>query len=258
MSTNIETIDYDRLKALLQNPFAINQKLGLMLIKSIARPIQDRALEVLLSNSVDKLKWCIEYELSDQIKMIAIKKSWVDIRIIGQFKELEYLYLTDQVYWATFEQAFAKLAKLQTLSLARNHLVKLPKSIFELNSLKKIYLNENRLLKLPANIMVFKELEYLNLANNRLKQLPTQVSSLRNLKTLNLAGNYLTKLPDSIGNLTNLRKLVLSNNKLQIIPLSIMRAKQLESLYLYQNPVCKNSELMEALQTCLPNTDIRF
>lgn len=258
MSTTIDLIDYDRIKTLLQNPFALNQQLGLMLIKSINTPIEDRVLKLLMTNSIDKLKWCIEYKLIDKIKIIALKNVWIDARIIGQCVDVEYLYLTDQTYWGCFEHAFAQLSKLKTLSLAKNKLAKFPVSIFKLKNLKRLYLNGNHLLKLPASIMLSQKLEYLNLANNRLKNLPTQITSLRELQVLNLSGNYLTKLPDSIGCLTNLRKLMLSNNKLQIIPLSIMRAKQLETLYLYQNPVCKNSKLMEELQTCLPNTDIRF
>ncbi|MCP4438957.1 MAG: leucine-rich repeat domain-containing protein [Aureispira sp.] len=258
MSRTIETVDFDRLKNLLKNPFAINQQVALMLIKSMEETIQDYELKVLMTNSIDKIKWCIEYDLINKVKMIVLKDTWIDVRVIVKCVDTEYLYLTDNVHWSSFEGTLGNMTKLKTLSLARNRLAKFPVSILELKDLKKLYLNQNRLDRLPAGIMHMKGLKALNLSHNRFKKLPTQIIGLESLEELNLSNNRLTKLPNSIAALTNLRKLVLSNNKLQTIPLSIMRAKQLETLYLYQNPVCKNSQLLEDLQTCLPNTDIRF
>ncbi|WMX17520.1 hypothetical protein [Aureispira sp. CCB-E] len=273
-------IDFDRVKALLASPLEQNQRVGLALLNSIKIP-QDETLAELMTNSNDKLLWCIEFDLTEKVTIIKLEQGFSRRNIsLAPFVNLEKLYFNQQ-NWNRGQIPFATLKGIKTVSLTGHQLHEFPKNIRVLNQLETLYLGKNRFIKIPAEIGQLKMLRVLILSRNRLKSLPTHLFRLSRLNNLNLSNNHLTTIPRDIGLLQNLEILNVASNKLRDLPTSIGELRQLkilnlngnhleslpnqirnltqlETLHLRGNPIAKNKGLLNHLQRLLPNTSLLF
>ena len=283
MSTNYEL---SRAKVLLQSDYGVNQKIGVALVSSVGGPEQDTELKTLLSNSSQKLAWCLFYHLQTHIEQIYIKGAEYtgssDLKILEQFPNLTKVYITEKGYRGQnyFHKKEKMLPKLKVLSLARNEMG-FPSGVCYHTNLEKLYLNHNLIGKIPAEIHQLKqlkvlslshnrmhrvssylgclrELEILNLSHNYLKSFSGGVETLPKLEILNISHNYIQELPNWIHKMTNLKQLNIRQNKLSELPECIEQMTHLETLYLEGNPVCKDSRYMDYLEACLPNTIIKY
>ncbi|CAA6807661.1 MAG: Unknown protein [uncultured Aureispira sp.] len=273
-------LDFDSVKALLRSPLEQNQRVGLALLNPITIP-KDPELAELMTNSNDKLLWCIEFDLAEKVSLIKLDYGFSHRKIsLAPFINLEKLYLNKQ-HWNRGQIPFHALQKVTTLSLTGHQLSYFPHGINALKQLDSLYLGKNCFLKIPAQISRIHNLRVLILSRNRLKNIPTQLCQLSKLKNLNLSQNHLTtiprdigllkklelfnlsnnkltELPTNIGELRRLKSLNLSCNQLKSLPNSIRNLTQLEKLNLRGCPIAKNKGFINRLQSFLPNTDIQF
>lgn len=277
---NATDLDLDRVKALLNSPLEQNQRVGLALLNSIEIPKDDELAE-LMTNSNDKLLWCVEFDLAEKVSVIKLESGFGRRKIsLAPFVNLEKLYLNKQ-HWNRGQIPFHALENVKTLSLTGHQLGYFPHGINALKQLDTLYLGKNCFLKIPAQISRIHSLRVLILSRNRLKSIPTQlcrltrlsnlnlshnhltsiprdISLLKNLEILNLASNKLKELPTSIGELRQLKVLNLSSTQLKSLPNSIRNLTKLEKLNLKGSPVGKNKGFINRLQSWMPNTDIQF
>lgn len=273
-------LDFDRVKALLRSPLEQNQRVGLALLNSIGIP-KDAELAELMTNSNDKLLWCVEFDLAEKVSSIKLEYGFSRRDIsLTPFVNLEKLYLNKQ-NWNPRQISFRSLPQLKTLSITGHQLAFFPKNITLLKQLDTLYLGKNCFLKIPDQISKMHGLRVLILSRNRLKSIPTQLCQLSNLQNLNLshnhlttlprdigllkdleilnlASNKLTELPTSIGELRQLKILNLGCNQLKALPNSIRNLTQLEILNLKGNPIAKNKGFINRLHSMLPNAAIQF
>lgn len=277
---NATDLDFDRVKALLRSPLEQNQRVALALLNGIGIPKDDELAE-LMTNSNDKLLWCIEFDLADKVSLIKLDYGFSRRKIsLAPFLNLEKLYLNKQ-HWDRGQIPFHALQKVKTLSLTGHQLNYFPHGINALKQLDTLYLGKNCFLKIPAQISRIHSLRVLILSRNRLKNIPTQLCRLSRLTNLNLSHNHLTTIPRDIGLLKNLEILNVASNKLKELPTSIGELRQLkflnlsctqvnslpnsirnltqlEKLNLKGSPLAKNKGFINRLQSWLPNTDIQF
>ena len=113
------------------------------------------------------------------------------------------------------------IAGITQLSLSKNQLKKIPKSIGQLISLEALFLGHNQLTELPNSMSKLVNLIILNLFYNRFAELSESVCQLISLTHLTLSNNQISKITNSIGKLTTLHVLDLSNNLISTIPNTI-------------------------------------
>ncbi|MEM6429588.1 MAG: COR domain-containing protein [Deinococcota bacterium] len=106
------------------------------------------------------------------------------------------------------------LEHLRSISLWKNKITKLPKTIKKLTSLQSFDLNNVQLEELPDEIGYLSDLQRVDLSNNNLKVLPKTIKNLNNLKEFYIKGNSLSDLPNGIGNLDQLQELKINDNPL--------------------------------------------
>lgn len=267
---------------LLNNPFEVNQELGIAMLKSTINISKERKFwNELMTSSIQKLRFCLEYELEEEIELIqltdlSLSKS-SKVTIVERFPNLKQLKITNQSYpcfsWVI---KWAKLEKLDLLSLSHNRLGALHESMDGLTRLRSLYLSycrliklhslianwqnlrvlvlaHNRLRKLPTQLGALKKLEHLNLSNNQLEQLGGELGSLSRLRELHLKGNRLTALPHTIGKLHQLRYLQLAGNKIEKLP-NMEVLQDLRVLNVRGNPITQNWRAMKQLREQLPYT----
>lgn len=272
-------LDIDGVKALLNSPLEQNQRLGLAILCGFPIP-EEAPLRELMANSNDKLLWCLEFNLQEEVSIIKLEEGFARRKIsLAPFVNVEKLYVNQQ-HWNRRQIPFTSFKKLQTLSLTGLQLYEFPKALHRLEPLKNLYLGKNKLTKIPAQIANLEQLRVLVLSRNRLKSIPTHLFRLQRLYNLNLSNNHLTslprdlgllpeleilnlssnklkELPNSIGALKELRQLNLNSNQLSSLPNSIRDLKKLELLSLKGNPIIKNKGLINRLQTWMPHTTIQ-
>lgn len=113
---------------------------------------------------------------------------------IADFKALEYLDLSDNLFSSTLPPGLGKLESLKNLSLAGNNLSgSIPDSISGLTSVVSLDLSRNSFTgSLPASLTDLKSLVSLNLSNNGFtKRIPSGFEGVTTLKVLDLHQNKL-------------------------------------------------------------------
>ncbi|XP_059666497.1 LRR receptor-like serine/threonine-protein kinase GHR1 [Cornus florida] len=113
---------------------------------------------------------------------------------VGDFKNLEFLDVSNNLFFSSLPPAFGKLGSLRNLSLAGNNFSgPIPESIFGLTSLQTMDLSHNSFSgSLPSSITRLTSLVYLNLSLNRFtKKIPKGFEAMTNLQVLDLHGNML-------------------------------------------------------------------
>jgi len=235
--------NFDHIIALLEHPYEVNQELGIATLSAAGLPDSDnyrKKLKLRMANSLLKLQWCIEYQLTEVVEVIALQELRYDERsklnILEKFPNLKELSLPKNSY-INYEWIidWSKFQGLQKLSLRGNRLNSFPKGLQGLSNIRSLDLGKNRLLKLSAFCNSFPKLEQLNLSHNKLKKLPLQLGGLKTLKLLYVNHNYLTNLELDLKSLTKLEVLKLTANRFREIPAVIMELKALKELDLSAN-----------------------
>ncbi len=131
---------------------------------------------------------------------------------LGQFKNLEALFLNSNNLTTLSREMMGELQNLQGLFLPNNKLRSLDTKIGEFQKLRALDLTQNELTQLPGELSFLKNLEGLWLGNNKLTYLPAEIGNLNQLEILNISNNQLVRLPDSFKNLKSLERLHIEKN----------------------------------------------
>jgi len=132
-----------------------------------------------------------------------------------------------------------KLKNLETLNLAKNRIVSLPKELFELDLLEELYLDNNELVEIPNEIQNLKKLKKLSLTNNNIAEINKNILNLKLLQTLDFDYNKIFEIPDEIFKLKNLRRLSIGNNRILKVTKNISKLPLLEVLNLNNNTIAE-------------------
>ena len=159
---------------------------------------------------------------------------------IGNFQNLEWLYLYDNSLSGTIPLEIGNLEKLHTIHLGENNLSgTIPVELGNLQNLIEISLYKNNLSgEIPKEIGNLQGLYKIVLYDNNLTgSIPVEISNLQNLIRLSISINNLSGvIPSEIGNLQNLEFLSLSENNLSgSIPVEIGNLQSLEHISLRDN-----------------------
>ena len=96
---------------------------------------------------------------------------------------------------------------VQTLSVAGNRLTGLPEDFTGLRSLTSLSLAKNHLVKVFPEVFQLKQLKHLNLSINPGLEVPERFGELPNLQVLELTECGIKSLTSAIGNATSLTNL---------------------------------------------------
>ncbi|MEO6993763.1 MAG: ankyrin repeat domain-containing protein [Lacunisphaera sp.] len=128
------------------------------------------------------------------------------------------------IYWSelkTLPKDFARLARLEKLTLAnQNSLVVEPGSL-TLPRLTRLEIRHSRLTSLPLRFADVPILAELSVYDNHLAELPTGWFDARMLTSVFVAGNRLRRLPDDIGSAPRLNTIIAADNQLTDLPGSL-------------------------------------
>jgi uncharacterized repeat protein (TIGR02543 family) len=130
-----------------------------------------------------------------------------DISLIGQFKQLEELYLRENSI-----EDISPLSNLNNLEILdlRENLTSDISPLKNLTSLKELNLRENNVADISV-LAELKELEYLNIHSNREIKSITPIANLANLKTLIMRNVNVRNEVELLKNLKNLERLNIRN-----------------------------------------------
>jgi hypothetical protein len=130
--------------------------------------------------------------------------------------------------------SICKLTRLRVLNLLRNRLVALPPKIGLLSCLETLYVSSNRLEFLPQSFGALARLDRVEVNSNKLRSLPDSIGRLK-CHTLAANGNLITKLTPAVAAMANLTWLSLSDNRLESLPKELGDCSKLERLHLMGN-----------------------
>ncbi|XP_062510631.1 leucine-rich repeat protein lrrA-like [Corticium candelabrum] len=116
-----------------------------------------------------------------------------------------------------------------------NWLHSLPEEFGGLVSLERLWLDENKLNCLPQSFGSLSHLTFVDMCQNLLSELPDSFCNLSALVTLYLSRNQLSVLPPDFGKLSQLLEVRLDNNLLEMLPKSFEELTQLKTLDLFCN-----------------------
>ncbi|CAI9089606.1 OLC1v1024208C1 [Oldenlandia corymbosa var. corymbosa] len=119
---------------------------------------------------------------------------------IGDFKSLEYLDLSNNLFFSSLPTGIGNLGSLRNFSLAGNNFSgSIPDSISGLRSIQSMDLSHNSFSgELPSSLMKLMSLVYLNLSlNGFTKSIPKGFELMTNLEVLDLHGNMFDGKLDS-------------------------------------------------------------
>jgi len=147
--------------------------------------------------------------------------------------------------------------EIETLILADNDLTEISESIDRLQSLKTLDLGHNLLASLPNNLGHIPGLrDFLYLHDNHLAALPPSLANLKDLRYLNISENRFTEFPESIAGMTGLLELRATDNSIAYLPASIERLTRLRELHLRNNQLTALPEAIVGLKE-LRQLDLR-
>lgn len=105
-------------------------------------------------------------------------------------KSLELFFPESQV--TILHLDFQKFDRLETLTLSKSQIEKLPRSLKYLKNLKKLYIYGSQIREFPSELCTLTGLEELTIWRSRLSSLPSEISHLTKLTTMNLIENNLS------------------------------------------------------------------
>ncbi|XP_018400705.1 PREDICTED: leucine-rich repeat-containing protein 7 [Cyphomyrmex costatus] len=134
---------------------------------------------------------------------------------LTSYKNLAYIYLTDNFIQNIEEGAFAKQKYLEVLDISQNGCDTLPKSIFQLPYLRTLYLGNNKLSDSVFKVEVTSPIKLLQLTRNKLTKIPS-IGPQPTLVTLNVSENLITSVnTEDLAPFCSLKKLDLSRNMIK-------------------------------------------
>ncbi|XP_033215264.1 protein artichoke-like [Belonocnema kinseyi] len=175
---------------------------------------------------------------------------------ISQFKDLEFLSISNNEIFRLFDNAFEKITKLVSLNLSKNKITDISDTIYKnMYNLELLDLSDNQLEKV-SGVCELNNLRNLNLDRNLINVVNSEyICSSDSLKSLSLSGNGIETIPaDTFNKLTNLLELNLSDNKLAVFD---CQSTTLKNLLLSGNKFQTMENILLANQTFLHLLDIR-
>lgn len=148
--------------------------------------------------------------------------------------------------------AARRLAKIEKVLLAGNHLSSLPDNINVMTSLRRLNLADNNLSTLPVSFGQLDSLETIIFYKNRFTAVPDVIFNLKALVEMDFYYNHLDSVSEKIGTLTRLKRIYLSFNNLESLPESMKNLDQLKFLYVHHNRLT----ILPQWLTTLPNLTI--
>ena len=150
------------------------------------------------------------------------------------------------------------LTKLETLSLAGNHISAIPDGLFsKLKNLTSLTLCNNSLQVFPIEVCMLKKLDAIDLSGNKIHSIPDNLEDLQAIE-LNLNRNRLSNLPSSLCNCPRLKVLRVEENCLGIDAISkdLLAKSQIAVLAvdgnLFQMRELHDTEGYESVSICMP------
>jgi len=136
--------------------------------------------------------------------------------------------------------------RINSLSILRCGVKKLPAEINRLKLLTSLNLHGNNISKLPKGLFDLKYLVSLNCSSNKITSIPTEIYKLENLLYLDLSHNQIKELPLSLPLLSSLRDFNLYQNKIEYIPKEFFAFKNHIHVFNYTgNPLSDMPELLD-------------
>jgi len=133
----------------------------------------------------------------------------------------------------------SKLMSLQTLSLDKNRIMVLPKSLNSLSNLMNLDLSGNSVSALDAGLAQCSNLVSVSLASNHFTDIPSFLDKLKSLQSLDISSNRIDRVVRTgVWMLPKLAQLNLSSNLIGDIPAEVCLAQQLNSLQ-WENNRCR-------------------
>lgn len=139
--------------------------------------------------------------------------------------------ILDSLALADLHPDIGNLDFLWTLSLAKNHLTRLPPTLARIRHLSSLNADGNALTEVPVAIGSLRYLQFLKVSQNRLNALPDTVFSLSLLRKLAIAQNHFTELPTALGRLKMLEMLDIFGNPLSALPDAIGELPALQQIW---------------------------
>ncbi|XP_015928705.2 leucine-rich repeats and immunoglobulin-like domains protein 1 [Parasteatoda tepidariorum] len=148
----------------------------------------------------------------------------------------------------TFVERDSFPTTLVSLTLSKNYLRSLNKSVRNLPRLESLSIDDNRLIDVEGELDGLYSLKYLNLARNMIRNLGVSLRQLRNLEFLDLQYNSLHEIGTSLKHLSNLKSLNLSKNRLvHLNAIDFNKLSKLKHLDLAGNSIVFISEAFHPL-----------
>ena len=123
------------------------------------------------------------------------------------------------------------------LTLANNHLSRVPDSTFTLTQLRHLALTGNGITELPPAVGALRALLFLYVQHNALSTLPREMALLTNLRSLLVFSNQLRSVPRELGKLERLEVLSLRDNELAFLPAELDDLPSTTDVRLMGNPL---------------------
>ncbi|GAV75468.1 Pkinase domain-containing protein/LRR_1 domain-containing protein/LRRNT_2 domain-containing protein/LRR_6 domain-containing protein [Cephalotus follicularis] len=175
--------------------------------------------------------------------------------VFGKLKQLEGLYLHDNMFSGPIPSSLGNLTRLTRLFMEDNRFEgSIPPSLGDCQNLEELNMSSNNLDgTIPKQVISLSSLSVsLDISNNSLTgSIPFEVGVLNNLVELDLSKNKLSgQIPDSLGTCTSLLRLLLQENVLSgTIPQSLQALRGIEEIDVSRNNL--SGEIPEFLSKLL-------
>lgn len=145
-------------------------------------------------------------------------------------------------------RSIRKLKHLNSLNLENNQIKHIPRFIKRMDSLKEFNLNHNELRLNRRSIKRLAHIETVSLGGNKLNRLPKNIGKLYGTKSLNLGKNGISSLPESFKKLQKLEQIIFYENKFTSFPETVLELKNLKHIDFYRNRLTTLPEALGELR----------
>ncbi len=172
----------------------------------------------------------------DSLALVAIKKA-------NPGSDIDWSSWNEINPISTWKGVGVKDDRIDTLSLVRYRLWRLPPEIGNLSKVTNLNCAWNYLETFPSEFKNLKNLTTLRFSMTLLLRIPLEITELTNLRELYFDGSQVKVIPPEISKLTNLTKLDLHNNMLETVPSELCNLTNLELLDLASNDLTSVPEI---------------
>ena len=107
------------------------------------------------------------------------------------FSTLKTLNLRGNRLGPLIDDIFKQLSNLQWLSLSKNNVTNIPKSICLMKQLKELYIYENNIRMIPREMCMLEQLDVLWIDRNKISKIPSEIVQLKEMGTFKFSENPL-------------------------------------------------------------------